>query len=364
MKKLTSILVSAALLLGLAGCANTTESGSSASDSSVESSAPDSSSDSGNSSSDTSESDSSGTSGNESSTIHTNEFDLEKGTVLLNNGLEMPLVGIGTFTLSNEQAEDSVYWALGSGYHLIDTASAYGNEEGVGRGIKRALDEGIVKREDIFLTTKLWFNNYTMDGIDQALEKLGVDYIDLLLLHQPMGDYIGGYKAMEEAVAQGKVKSIGISNFSQAQFEEIMEIATIPPAINQVETHPFNQQIEMMEYMDQYGTVIEAWFPFGGRGHTQELFNNETIVEIAQAHGKTSAQIIVRWHLQAGHIAIPGSNNPDHIKENISIFDFELTDEEMQKMSALDTKTPYFGGFGGGNDVSDAADRWGLDIGD
>lgn len=356
MKKLMSILLSAALLLSLAGCANNTESEPSVSDSSTENSAPDSNSGEESSSTDTS--------GNENSSVHTNEFDLEKGTVLLNNGLEMPLVGIGTFTLSNDQAEDSVYWALGSGYHLIDTAAAYGNEEGVGRGIKRAIDDGLVKREDIFVTTKLWFNNYTMDGIDLALEKLGVDYIDLLLLHQPMGDYIGGYKAMEEAVAQGKVKSIGISNFSQSQFEEIMEIATIPPAINQVETHPFNQQVEMMEYMDQYGTVIEAWFPFGGRGHTQELFNNETIVEIAQAHGKTSAQIIVRWHLQAGHIAIPGSNNPDHIKENISIFDFELTDEEMQKMSALDTKTPYFGGFGGGNDVSDAGDRWGLDIGD
>lgn len=274
----------------------------------------------------------------------------------------MPILGIGTFTLTNEQAADSVYWALGDGYHLIDTASAYGNEVGVGQGIQRAISEGLVSREDIFVTTKLWPNNYNMDGIDAALERLNLDYIDLLLLHQPMGDYIGGYQAMEQAVAEGKVRAIGVSNFTQAQFDEIMAVATIPPAINQVETHPYNQQNAMIRYLDQYGTVIEAWFPLGGRGHTQELFANETITAIAAAHGKSSAQIILRWHLQAGHIAIPGSNNPDHILENISIFDFALTDEEMAQMAALDTNSPYFGGFGNQNNAGDAADRWGLDI--
>ncbi|MCH5185419.1 MAG: aldo/keto reductase [Oscillospiraceae bacterium] len=294
--------------------------------------------------------------------VHTNEFDLEKGVVLLNNGLEMPIIGIGTFTLTDEQAEDSVYWALSDGYRLIDTATAYNNEEGVGRGIKRAIDEGIVNREDIFVTTKLWPSAYNSEGIDACLEKLGLEYVDLMLLHQPMGDYIAGYRAMEQAVAEGKIKSVGLSNFNQTKFGEIMEIATIPPAINQVETHPYYQESEMIEFLDQYGTVIEAWFPLGGRGHTQELFDNETIAGIAEAHDKSSAQIILRWHLQAGHIAIPGSNNPDHIQENIELFDFELTDEEMEKMRALDTGEPYFKGFSDQSEAEDAADRWGLNV--
>ena len=289
------------------------------------------------------------------------KFDLEKGTVLLNNGIEMPILGIGTFTLTNEQASDSVFWALSDGYHLIDTATAYNNEEGVGEGIRRAIEAGAVKREDIFLTTKLWPSAYTMEGIDASLERLGVDYIDLLLLHQPIGDYIGGYQAMEQAVAEGKVRAIGLSNFRPNLFNEIMEIATIAPAVNQVETHPYYQEVEMIEYLKQYGTVLEAWYPLGGRGNTQTMFADETISAIAAAHGKTSAQIILRWHLQAGHIAIPGSNNPDHILENISIFDFELTDAEMAAMTAIDRNDPFFGGFGNQDELEDAADRWGLD---
>lgn len=289
--------------------------------------------------------------------VGTNEFDFEKRTVLLNNGIEMPIIGIGTFTLTQEQAENSVYHALLDGYRLIDTASAYGNEEGVGKGIVKSG----VPREEIFVTTKLWPSAYNMEGIDACLEKLGLEYVDLMLLHQPMGDYIGGYKAMEQAVAEGKIRAIGVSNFTQAQFEEIMEIATIPPAINQVETHPFYQQEAMIEYLDQYGTVLESWYPLGGRGNTQKTLTNETIVAIGEAHGKTAAQVTLRWHLQAGHIAIPGSSNPDHILENISIFDFELTDEEMQKMSELETGKPYFQGFGSSEEMDSAGDRWGLD---
>ena len=288
-------------------------------------------------------------------------FDLEEGTVLLNSGYTMPILGIGTFTLSDEQASDSVYWALSDGYHLIDTAAAYNNETGVGEGIRRAIDEGLVERDDIFLTTKLWPSAYTMEGIDASLERLGVDYIDLLLLHQPIGDYIGGYQAMEQAVAEGKVRSIGLSNFRPNQFDEIMEIATITPAVNQVETHPYYQEVEMMEYLDQYDTVIEAWYPLGGRGNTQTMFADETISAIAAAHNRTSAQIILRWHLQAGHIAIPGSNNPDHILENISIFDFELTDAEMAAIIAIDRNDPFFGGFGNRDELENAANRWGLD---
>lgn len=282
--------------------------------------------------------------------VHTNEFDLENGTVLLNNGIEMPILGIGTFALTPEQASDSVYWALSDGYHLIDTANAYNNEEGVAEGIKRAIDEGKVKREDIFLTAKIWPDAYNMEGIDATLERLGVDYVDLMLLHQPFGDITAGYQALEQALADGKVRAIGLSNFENIDnFELVMENASVPPAVLQVETHPYFQQLDTMEYIDQYGTVIEAWYPLGGRGNTQILLNDETIVDIAAAHGKTAAQIILRWHLQAGHIAIPGSNNPDHILENISIFDFELTDEEMDRISGLDTGNRFFTLPGGTN---------------
>ncbi len=290
--------------------------------------------------------------------VGTNEFDFEKRTVLLNDGREMPILGIGTFTLTQEQAENSVYHALEYGYRLVDTAAAYNNEEGVGKGIAKSG----VPREEIFVTTKLWPANYNMEGIDACLERLGLEYVDLMLLHQPMGDYIGGYKAMEEAVKQGKIKSIGVSNFAKAQFEEIMEIAEIPPAINQVETHLWNQQLPMIDFLDKYGTVIEAWFPLGGRGNTQKLFAEPVIVELGEKYNKSSAQIILRWHLQTGHIAIPGSSNPDHILENISIFDFELTDEEIARINALNKAEPFFKGFGTSQAEQDAADRWGLDI--
>lgn len=216
--------------------------------------------------------------------------------------MKMPILGIGTFALSSEQAADSVYWALKDGYKLIDTANAYNNEEGVARGIQRAIDEGVVSREDFFVTAKIWPDAYNMEGIDATLERLGLYYVDLMLLHQPFGDITAGYQAMEQAVAQGKVKAIGLSNFEVvSNFDRIMEIANIPPAVLQVETHPYFQQQDTMAYIDQYGIVIEAWYPLGGRGNTQILFNDETIVDIANAHDKTAAQVILRWHLQAGH---------------------------------------------------------------
>ena len=263
----------------------------------------------------------------------------------------MPILGIGTFALSSEQAADSVYWALKDGYKLIDTATAYNNEEGVVRGIQRAIDEGVVSREDFFVTAKIWPDAYNMEGIDATLERLGLYYVDLMLLHQPFGDITAGYQAMEQAVAQGKVKAIGLSNFEVvSNFDRIMEIANIPPAVLQVETHPYFQQQDTMAYIDQYGTVIEAWYPLGGRGNTQILFNDETIVDIANAHDKTAAQVILRWHLQAGHIVIPGSSNPDHILENISIFDFVLTAEEMSRINALNTENRFFNMPGGMTD--------------
>jgi len=272
----------------------------------------------------------------------TGVFDMERKTVALNNGIEMPILGLGTYRLTAEQTENSVYHALTYGYRLIDTANGYMNERAVGRGIQRSG----VPRGEIFVVTKIWPPDYvnTEKAIDETLARLGLDYIDLLLLHQPYGNYVEGYKGMEAAVRQGKVRSIGLSNFFEERFSEIMNIATIPPAVLQIESNPFVHQTEMREYIKAYGTVIMAWFPLGGRiddrspsASTQTLlFNNELIVEIAAAHNKTPAQVILRWHLQAGNIAIPGSRNPVHILENISIFDFELTNEEMQRLSALD----------------------------
>lgn len=267
-------------------------------------------------------------------------FDLENATVTLNNGVGMPIFGIGTFALSSEQAENSVYWALRDGYHLIDTARIYGNEDGVGRGIRRAIEEGYVTREDIFVTTKMWTSDFGNGdaAIDASLERLGLDYIDLMILHhsQPSND-VDAYQAMERAVADGKLRCIGLSNYYEPEdFDRLVNATTTVPALLQNETHPYHQSTEMKAHIAQYGTVMESWFPLGGRGNTQVLFNDPTIAAIAGAHGKTSAQVILRWHLQAGNIAIPGSSNPDHILENISIFDFELTDDEMAQMTGLD----------------------------
>ena len=267
-------------------------------------------------------------------------FDFETHTVTLNNGEEMPILGIGTYHLSEEEAENSVYWALRDGFRLIDTAEIYGNEEGVGRGIQRAIDDGYVTRDEIFVTTKLWTDYY--DEADQAigdsLDRLGLDYIDLMILHhsQPSND-VTAYEALEEAVLDGRLRSIGLSNYyTPEDFDRLVSQVTVPPAVLQNETHLYHQSTDMKNHIAQYGTVMESWFPLGGRGHTQELFENETVVEIASAHGKTSPQIILRWQLQAGNIAIPGSSNEDHIAEDYDIFDFELTEDEMNRLNALD----------------------------
>jgi diketogulonate reductase-like aldo/keto reductase len=274
-------------------------------------------------------------------------FDLTTGTVKLNNGVEMPVLGLGTYRLTAEETETSVIAALKSGYKLIDTAFAYGNEESVGAGIAKSG----VAREDVFIATKLWPNDYSnaAQAIDNALEKLGVEYIDLLFLHQPWQDYIAAYKAMEDAVAAGKVRAIGLSNFYQSSFDAIIGIAKITPAVLQSERNPYFQQDEMMAHIAPYGTVMMDWFPLGGRGDNivpserqQSLFDNEVILEIAKAHNKTAPQVILRWHVQTGGIAIPGSRNPDHILENITIFDFELTDEELMRLAALETDIPSF----------------------
>ncbi len=267
-------------------------------------------------------------------------FDFEKKTVALNSGYEMPILGIGTYALSDSQAEDSTYWALKAGFRLIDTARIYGNEAGVGRGLRRAIDEGIVTREEVFITTKMWTSDFGNGdaAIDASLQRLGVDYIDLMILHhsQPRND-VEAYQAMERAVEAGKLRSIGLSNYYDPEdFDRVVKATTIRPALLQNETHPYHQSGEMKKHIAKYGTVLESWFPLGGRGNTQTLFNDPTVSAIAESHGKSSAQIIIRWHLQAGNICIPGSSNEQHIIEDYAVWDFELSKDEMARMTALE----------------------------
>ena len=248
--------------------------------------------------------------------------------VTLNNGNKMPMLGIGTFTLTPDEAENSVYNALKLGYRLIDTANAYVNEKAVGRAIKKSN----VPREEIFLETKLWPTLYEdKNAIDKTLKRLDTDYIDLLLLHQPAGNYISGYKMMEQAVKDGKVKSIGLSNFSEEQITEILNMCEIKPTVIQVESHP---------YYPQDGICIEAWYPLG---HGDSSLINESVFDrLANKYGKSKAQIILRWHIEKGNIAIPGARSEAHIKDNIDIFDFELTDEEMNEIEKINKNIPYF----------------------
>ena len=229
-----------------------------------------------------------------------------------------------------------------NGYRLIDTAQYYGDEVGVGKGVRKAIDEGIVKREDVFVTSKIYASTDHNKAIEKSLSNLDLDYIDLLLIHQPGFDDKGLYQTMEKYYKEGKLKAIGISNYyTKEAIDEVLSYAKIVPAVIQNENHIYYQNNELQEYVKQYGIIIESWYPFGGRGHTDENFNNETIIKIAKKYNKTSAQIILRWQLQAGYIAIPGSKNPDHIKENISIFDFELSDEDMKHIYNINENRRY-----------------------
>lgn len=269
-----------------------------------------------------------------------NKYFIEDKT--LNNGYKMPSLGLGTWTLSNDEAEKSVYEALKDGYRLIDTAQYYGDEEGVGRGVRKAINEGIVKREDVFVTSKIYASTDHEKAIEKSLSTLDIEYIDLLLIHQPGFDDKGLYQTMEKYYKQGKLKAIGISNYyTKEAVDEVLSYAEITPAVIQNENHIYYQNTELQEYVKQYGIIIESWYPFGGRGHTSENFNNETIKELANKYNKTSAQIILRWQLQAGYIAIPGSSNPDHIAENYNIFDFELSQEDMNKIANINKNQRY-----------------------
>lgn len=259
----------------------------------------------------------------------------------LNNGTKIPAVGIGTFLLSPEDAEKSVISALGNGYRMIDTANCYMNEKAVGRGMKAS---GL-KREEIYLSTKLWPSVYANadEAIDATLKRLDTDFIDLLFLHQPTGDYMGAYKAMERAVKAGKVKSLGLSNFDDAftgRLKEVVEAAEIKPAFIQVEAHPYYPQTELKKYLDTYGIKVMAWYPLG-HGDAG-LLQEKTVTDIAAKYGKSAAQAILRWHTQVGNVVIPGSKNEAHIKDNINIFDFTLTDAEVNAISGLDKNTRYY----------------------
>lgn len=257
--------------------------------------------------------------------------------VTLNNGIKMPMAGIGTFLLSPDEAEASVLAALEYGYRLIDTANAYMNEKAVGRAMKHSG----VAREDIFLETKIWPCFYEENNaIDKTLERLDTDYIDLLLIHQPAGNYVAGYRQMEKAYKEGKVKAIGLSNFNEDQIKEILDICEVKPQILQTEVHPYFQEKALKAFLDKEGIVIQAWYPLGHGDKT--LIEEPLFAEFGTKYGKSSAQIILRWHIQDGNIVIPGSKNPDHIKDNFDIFDFALTDVEMEQIAAMDKQKRYY----------------------
>lgn len=258
--------------------------------------------------------------------------------ITLNNGIEMPLVGLGTYQLSSEDAQASTTYALDNGYELIDTANFYVNERGVGRGMRASSKA----REDIFLETKIWPTSYESEtAIGETLERLGTDYIDLLLLHQYAGDIRTGYRHLEEAYKAGKVRAIGISNFPIEELRRLLGESEIKPSLIQVECHPYFPQTELKALLKEHNIALQAWYPLGGRGNAS-IMSEPVIAEIAKTHGKSPAQVILRWHVQLGHSIVPGSKTPSHIAENLDLFDFELTNEEMAQINGLDKGEPIF----------------------
>ena len=260
--------------------------------------------------------------------------------ITLSNGVKMPILGYGVYQVTKDECERCVSDALAVGYRSIDTAQSYFNEEETGNAIAKS---GI-PREEIFLTSKVWIEHYGYEeckkSIETSLGKLQTDYLDLMLLHQPFSDYYGAWKALEEYYEAGKIRAIGISNFYPDRMIDIASFARIRPMVNQVETHPFNQQIEAKKWMDKYGIQIEAWAPFGeGRGG---LFENEVLSEIGAKYGKTTAQVMLRWHIQRGVVVIPKSTHRERMEENLSVFDFVLSDEDMASIAALDKAQSSF----------------------
>ena len=258
-------------------------------------------------------------------------------TIKLNNGIECPVIGIGTFMLKPADAQNSVREALKMGYSLVDTANAYVNERAVGRGIK----ESGRKREEVFISTKLWPSEYENENaVDETLERLGVDYVDLLYIHQPAGNWLAGYRQLEKAYKEGKAKSIGISNFEGKYIDELQHKWEIAPQFIQVEAHPYFTQKELRKTLDKYGIKLMSWYPLG---HGDKSLMEEPIfVKLGEKYGKSPAQIILRWHTQMGFVVIPGSKNVAHIKDNLDILDFTLTDDEMNEIAKLDKDMRYY----------------------
>ena len=258
-------------------------------------------------------------------------------TIKLNNGITCPVIGLGTFMLSPEDAENSTREALKMGYRLIDTANAYVNERAVGRGIK----ESGVKRSEVFLSTKLWPSEYeNPNAVDETLERLGVDYVDLLYIHQPAGNWLAGYRQLEKALKEGKTRSIGISNFEGKYIQELETKWETAPQFIQVEAHPYFTQKDLRVTLDNYGIKLMSWYPLGHGD--KSLIQEAVFVELGKKYGKTAAQVILRWHIQMGFVVIPGSKNVDHIRDNLNIMDFELTADEMAEIAKLDKGERYY----------------------
>ena len=256
----------------------------------------------------------------------------------LNNGIEMPLVGLGTYLLEPDDAQSAVTYALDNGYTLIDTANVYVNERAVGRGMRASSKA----RDEIFLETKLWPSFFERPtAVDETLERLGTDYIDLMILHQPAGDTVAGYRILEKAYKEGKIRAIGLSNFDVAQTQRILDECKVVPTINQVECHPYFPQTELKALLAEHNIALQAWYPLGGRGN-DSIMSESLVQELAEKHGKSPAQVLLRWHIQQGHIVIPGSKTPSRIAQNIDLFDFTLTDEDMAQIDSLDKGKLFF----------------------
>ena len=334
MKRTLALVLTFTFLLAMTACGQTEQQSSSTSGS-VESSALTESQASKTPSSEPTEGSTPSTPEAETNATEENpgNFNLETATVTLNSGYEMPIMGLGAYSLSDEECYNSVTALLDAGGRLIDTAYMYHNETAVGRAIR----DSDVPREEIFVITKLYPSQFDDPeaAIQLALDTLDIDYIDMLLLHHPGDGDVEAYLAMEQAVAEGTVHSIGLSNWYIEELEEFLPQVHITPALVQNEIHPYYQEPEVVPYIQSLGITVQGWYPFGGRGHTSELLGDETISAIAETHGVTSAQVILRWNLQRGVVVIPGSSNPDHIRENLDLFGFELTDEEMAQIAAL-----------------------------
>ncbi|MBQ9048476.1 MAG: aldo/keto reductase [Solobacterium sp.] len=265
-------------------------------------------------------------------------FDLETKTFTLNSGYMMPVAGLGTYALDHDTCINSVKALLKNGGRLIDTAYMYHNEAAVGEGVRQAMEEYGIPREEIFVITKIYPSQFSEpeEAIELALQTLDIGYIDMMLLHHPGTDDVKAYKAMEKYVAEGKIRSLGLSNWYIEELTEFLPQVSIPPALVQNEIHPYYQEQEVVPFIQEKGIAVQCWYPLGGRGYTKELLNNEVILQIAEKHGVSAAQVILRWDLQRGIIVIPGSSNPEHIKENLDLFSFELSEEEMEQIRSLD----------------------------